>query len=176
MRYKYTNFSQIKQVQDVATSHYSALQVGLEKRPSRLPSAIKLHLVANDRCGRLRRSFIRVERKRFVGYSPWLRLIESQLSIDLGHQPYLRSVQVREPQLADQEHAGRLGSERLGLIKNWDYEQRYKLQFRVEMFNALNHPSFGQPDSNAGDANFGQITSTGVIPALVIQDGLKLNF
>ena len=64
----------------------------------------------------------------------------------------------------------------LGLIKNWDYEQRYKLQFRVEMFNALNHPSFGQPDSNAGDANFGQITSTGVIPARVIQDGLKLNF
>ena len=49
----------------------------------------------------------------------------------------------------------------LGLIKNWDYEQRYKLQFSVEMFNALNHPSFGQPDSNAGDANFGQITSTG---------------
>ena len=52
----------------------------------------------------------------------------------------------------------------LGLIKNWDYEQPYKLQFRVEMFNALNHP------------NFGQITSTGVIPARVIQGGLKLSF
>ena len=62
------------------------------------------------------------------------------------------------------------------IIKNWEYQQRYKLQFRLEMFNAFNHPSFGQPDSNAGDANFGQITSIGVIPARVMQGGLKLNF
>jgi hypothetical protein len=65
----------------------------------------------------------------------------------------------------------------LALIKNWAYEQRYALQFRVEMFNALNHPSFGQPDSNPADGDlFGQINSTGVIPARVMQGGLKLNF
>ena len=64
----------------------------------------------------------------------------------------------------------------LGLMKNWSYAERYKLQFRVEMFNALNHTSFSQPDSNPGDSNFGQISSTGVIKARVMQGGLKLNF
>jgi len=62
------------------------------------------------------------------------------------------------------------------IIKNWSYAERYKLQFRWEMFNALNHPSFGQPDSNPGDSNFGQITGSGAVPARVMQAGLKLEF
>ncbi len=64
----------------------------------------------------------------------------------------------------------------LGVQKNWSYRERYRLQFRFEAFNALNHPSFGQPDSNPDDSNFGQITSTGAIPARVGQAALKLTF
>jgi len=63
-----------------------------------------------------------------------------------------------------------------GISKNWEYRERYGLQFRWEMFNALNHPSFGQPDSDPGDSNFGQITGIGVIAPRVMQAGLKLNF
>jgi hypothetical protein len=64
----------------------------------------------------------------------------------------------------------------LALMKNWTYAERYKLQFRFEAFDALNHPSFGQPDSNPGDSNFGQITSMGNTGPRVIQGALKLTF
>jgi len=64
----------------------------------------------------------------------------------------------------------------LAVIKNWSIKERYKFQFRWEAFNALNHPSFGQPDSNPGDSNFGQITSIGAIPPRVMQGGLKFAF
>jgi hypothetical protein len=62
------------------------------------------------------------------------------------------------------------------VMKNWEYRERYKLQFRWEAFNALNHPSFGQPDSNPTDSNFGQITGIGAIAPRVMQGALKLTF
>lgn len=62
------------------------------------------------------------------------------------------------------------------ILKNWHYRERYVLQFRWEMYNTLNHPSFGQPDSNPGDSNFGQITSQGAINPRVMQGALKLTF
>ncbi|GGG85855.1 TonB-dependent receptor [Edaphobacter dinghuensis] len=64
----------------------------------------------------------------------------------------------------------------LAVIKNWSIYDRYKIQFRWEAFNALNHPSFGQPDSNPGDSNFGQITSIGSVAPRVMQGGLKFSF
>ncbi len=64
----------------------------------------------------------------------------------------------------------------LGIQKNWTVRERYGFQFRWEMFNALNHPSFGQPDSNPSDANFGQITSVGAIPPRVMQGAVKVTF
>jgi hypothetical protein len=64
----------------------------------------------------------------------------------------------------------------LAILKNWSFMERYKLQFRWEAFNALNHPSFGQPDSNPGDSNFGQITSIGNIAPRVMQGALKFTF
>jgi hypothetical protein len=62
------------------------------------------------------------------------------------------------------------------LIKNWSVPEHYKIQFRAEAFNALNHPSLGQPDSNPGDSNFGQITGIGAIPPRVLRGALKVNF
>jgi hypothetical protein len=64
----------------------------------------------------------------------------------------------------------------LALIKNWAFQERYRVQFRWEAFNAFNHPSFGQPDSNPGDSNFGQITSIGAVPPRVMQGALKFSF
>ncbi len=64
----------------------------------------------------------------------------------------------------------------LGVAKRWEYRERYALQFRWEAFNALNHTSFGQPDSNPSDSNFGQITGIGAIPPRVMQGALKLTF
>lgn len=64
----------------------------------------------------------------------------------------------------------------IAVMKNWSAYERYKLQFRAEAFNALNHPSFGQPDSNPGDSNFGEISGIGNIPPRVLQGGLKFSF
>jgi hypothetical protein len=50
-----------------------------------------------------------------------------------------------------------------------------QLAFRVEFYNALNHPQFSNPGTNFGTANFGVITRTSVAPRL-IQFGLKYLF
>jgi hypothetical protein len=65
-------------------------------------------------------------------------------------------------------------------VSNWDaaLEKRVQLgealnlQIRAELFNALNHAQFKNPDSTVGDANFGQVTQAR--DAREIQLGLKL--
>ena len=44
--------------------------------------------------------------------------------------------------------------------KNFPFRERYNVQFRWEMFNALNRPEFSVPDSTVGQPNFGRITSS----------------
>jgi hypothetical protein len=46
------------------------------------------------------------------------------------------------------------------------------------MFNAFNHPSFGNPNADASpnNASEGQITGIGSIQPRVMQGGLKLSF
>ena len=73
-------------------------------------------------------------------------------------------------------HAPPLNYSDAGLFKNFKYRERYDLQFRWEMFNALNQPSFGAPDSGNADGNEGAITATGAEPARVGQMALKLTF
>ncbi len=64
----------------------------------------------------------------------------------------------------------------LAFAKNWTLFEGYRLQFRWEMFNALNHPSFGTPDNNVQDGNYGKITGQGPIQARVMQAALKFTF
>jgi len=62
------------------------------------------------------------------------------------------------------------------IMKNWSAYERYRLQFRWELFNAFNHTSFGLPDTNSTSGTYGRITSVGSVAPRVMQAGLKLTF
>jgi hypothetical protein len=61
--------------------------------------------------------------------------------------------------------------------KLFNITERLNMEFRVELFNAFNHPVFAQPDNyiTDGAGAAGVITST-VLPQREIQFGLKLHF
>ncbi len=44
--------------------------------------------------------------------------------------------------------------------KNFTVKERYRFQIRTDLFNALNHTNYGNPDTNIESANFGRINST----------------
>jgi len=48
----------------------------------------------------------------------------------------------------------------LSLLKNTSLGRGLRLQMRVEAFNVLNHPNYGQPGRIVGTPNFGRITNT----------------
>jgi hypothetical protein len=60
------------------------------------------------------------------------------------------------------------------LGRNFHISEFYKLQFRVELFNSLNHPNFNLPSTGYDSPSFGSITSAG--DPRQIQFGLKLVF
>ena len=72
--------------------------------------------------------------------------------------------------------APRVNTADLTLAKNWEVRERYALQFRWEMFNAFNHTSFGEPQTDPTSSNFGQITGIGPINPRVQQAALKVTF
>jgi hypothetical protein len=76
------------------------------------------------------------------------------------------------------------------IFKNFQLSERFRLEFRSEFFNILNHPNFNYPGfggngvvgvsgaSNFNDSTFGQIGSTreGAYSSREIQFGLKVYF
>jgi hypothetical protein len=74
------------------------------------------------------------------------------------------------------------------LARNFAYRERYNLQFRWDMFNAFNQPSFSNPNSgnqvnsagtyigSVGPGSEGSITSTGAEPSRIGQMSLTFTF
>ncbi len=66
----------------------------------------------------------------------------------------------------------------LSILKQFQlpmWNDRAHLEFRAEMFNALNHPSFANPSVSFTSASFGQILSESVSPR-IMQFALKFAF
>jgi hypothetical protein len=63
----------------------------------------------------------------------------------------------------------------LGLDKNFKFGERYRFQFRWEMFNAFNRPTFGTPDNSINDGTFGQIFYS-QLPPRTMQAAVKFYF
>jgi len=63
------------------------------------------------------------------------------------------------------------------LAKHFKLIERHSLNFRVDAFNVLNHPSFRQPSfvGSTSPSTFGQINST-VNPARLIQLEAQYSF
>jgi hypothetical protein len=67
------------------------------------------------------------------------------------------------------------------LARQFRLTERFRLQFRSEFFNALNHPNFSIPSSRTVFSNSGPVASAGLITTTSttsrqIQFGLKLTF
>jgi hypothetical protein len=68
----------------------------------------------------------------------------------------------------------------LSVLKDFRINEKHRLQFRTEMFNAPNHPAWGRPSANWGSSNvtantgFGRIRSTSQLRQ--IQFSLKYYF
>ena len=63
----------------------------------------------------------------------------------------------------------------LSLLKIFPFTESKRLEFRGEVFNILNHPTFSGPSTDITSSSVGQIGST-VNASRVIQLGLKLSF
>jgi hypothetical protein len=61
------------------------------------------------------------------------------------------------------------------VFKDIPVTERFRLQFRSEFFNLLNHANFGGPDVNMDSAGFGSIRGT-TVNARLVQFALKLMF
>ena len=63
----------------------------------------------------------------------------------------------------------------LSLIKNFAFNEHWKLQFRAECYDLLNHPNFDAPNMTVTGSNFGVISTQGS-PSRQFQAALKLSF
>ncbi|MBV8068358.1 MAG: hypothetical protein JO270_00535 [Acidobacteriaceae bacterium] len=64
----------------------------------------------------------------------------------------------------------------VGIFKNFNFTERYVLQFRTEFFNTFNRVQFNPPNTSCcGGASFGQVTGQYNLPRL-IQFALRFSF
>jgi hypothetical protein len=63
----------------------------------------------------------------------------------------------------------------MSLFKNFVIREEIRFELRAEAFNILNHPQFGLPNPNIGNAQAGQITSIVGNPRQ-LQMGLRFQF
>jgi len=63
----------------------------------------------------------------------------------------------------------------LGIIRDFNFSERFRLQFRAESFNLMNHPNFGLPNMVIGNPQVATITTT-INPERQNQLALKLYF
>jgi hypothetical protein len=73
---------------------------------------------------------------------------------------------LRSPRLVDLD---------LSIFKNFQLAERFRLQFRAESFNLMNHPQFGPPNTTIGTPTAGVISTVNNAPR-DIQFALKLVF
>lgn len=62
----------------------------------------------------------------------------------------------------------------ISALKNFVFAEKKQLQFRLEVFNALNHPDFGLPGHTFGAPGFGVVSSAR--SGRTVQVGLRLVF
>ena len=60
------------------------------------------------------------------------------------------------------------------VLKNFPIKERFRLQYRAEFFNILNHPNFGPPDMNISNVTSGVISQA--YDGRSIQMSLRLGF
>jgi hypothetical protein len=48
----------------------------------------------------------------------------------------------------------------ISMFKTTTLHERWRLQFRAESFNSMNHPEWSSPSTTFGQSNFGVVTST----------------
>ena len=66
----------------------------------------------------------------------------------------------------------------VSLGKTFSIRESNRLEIRADMYNAFNHPQFGQPNANIGTSGAGQITNTTNFggPERVVQFGAHFWF
>jgi hypothetical protein len=65
----------------------------------------------------------------------------------------------------------------LSLVKRFRVGDRVSAELRADAFNAFNHPAFGQPNGNFGQATFGQVTGmAGAYNARLVRFGARVMF
>jgi hypothetical protein len=63
----------------------------------------------------------------------------------------------------------------ISAVKNFTFREKWRLQFRAEALNALNHSNLNPPNTTPTSTLFGQVTSTSGYPRF-IHFGLKLTY
>jgi hypothetical protein len=63
----------------------------------------------------------------------------------------------------------------LSAFKSFNFNERHRVEFRAEFFNAFNNPHFSNPVTNRSSGDFGRITGT-TLTAREIQLGLRYTF